>query len=412
MPIYTLARFRILFGLLLCFAIISSIAKNEIPLRYTEPTLFFKYYGFSWLGYIGDQYIWPLHILLIISSLCIAAGLFYRLNILVFSLGFAYLHLLDSTNYINHYYLVSLLLGIMLFAPAHRAWSLDVWRGGPQQTEIPSFWYRVLQAQVGLVYFFAGIAKLNPDWLDSAMPVRIWLLQSADVYPSFGPLLAAPWLAWLVAWGAAFYDLTIWAWLLWSRSRPYAYVVVLCFHFITGMLFDIGLFPWLMPAATTLFFVEEARPIAVPKSWKYIATTYFVVQFALPLRSHFLYEGNILWHEEGYRWSWRVMLVEKEGMATFTVSDSLSGQSEIIDNRQFLTPFQEKRLIQPEHILQFAHFLAEHYQKHKGWRPIVKADVRVVLNARRSAPLVDTSVNLATQTWSMTQKTWLLPSPN
>ena len=104
------------------------------------------------------------------------------------------------------------------------------------------------------------------------------------------------------------------------------------------------------------------------------------------------------------------MLVEKEGMATFWVTDTASGQVETIDNAVFLSPFQEKRLIQPEHILLFAKYLSRHYEATKGWpSPKVQADVRLTLNARRSGPLVDTSVNLAAAPWSLAQKTWLLP---
>ena len=38
----------------------------------------------------------------------------------------------------------------------------------------------------GVVYVFGGIAKLNPDWLFHAQPLRIWLYNSGDV-PPVGP---------------------------------------------------------------------------------------------------------------------------------------------------------------------------------------------------------------------------------
>ena len=40
----------------------------------------------------------------------------------------------------------------------------------------------------------------------------------------------------------------------------------------------------------------------------------------LPLRAH-LYGGNVLWHEQGMRFSWRVMAREKNGSVTFVVRD-------------------------------------------------------------------------------------------
>lgn len=428
--IQALVRFRILFGLVLCFGLLSSISKGEIALRYTEPTFFSPYYGFSWLPYIGDAWILPLHILLVICSLAISLGFFYRAAVAIFFLGFGYLHFLDSTNYINHYYLVLLLLGLLFFAPAHKYWSVDIVLGRvAEHRQINAIWYRLFQFQIAVVYFFAGVAKLNSDWLFSAMPLRIWFLQAASapaissVISSFsflGDLLAARETAFAAAWAAAAYDLTIWAWLLWRPTRRLAFAAVIGFHFVTALLFDIGLFPYLMPIAGLLFFAEAdttqtnaAEKEAENKATRrilYFAAPYILLQILLPLRAYFLYTGNILWHEEGYRWSWRVMLVEKEGLATFWVTDKASGQVEIVDNAAFLSPFQEKRLIQAEHILLYAKYLSRHYEATKGWRaPKVQADVRLTLNARRSRPLVDTSVNLAAAPWSLAQKTWLLP---
>ena len=40
-----------------------------------------------------------------------------------------------------------------------------------------------------MVYVFAGLAKLNADWLLDAQPLRIWLAARSDL-PIVGPLLA------------------------------------------------------------------------------------------------------------------------------------------------------------------------------------------------------------------------------
>ena len=413
--ILPLVIFRVLFGLILTYGLISSICKGEIEARYTSPDFFFKYYGFEWVGYIGDSGVYWLHAGLLVSALMISAGFCYRFAVAFFGLGFTYLHLLDATNYINHYYLISLLCFLMFFAPANRYFSLDLrWNAklSPQK-DILSVWYWLLQFQVSLVYFFAGVAKLNSDWLGDAMPLRVWFHQFAGQYPLLSGVFMAASAAFFVAWAAAAYDLTIWAFLLSRKTRKYAYMVVLCFHFVTGMLFDIGLFPIIMPAATILFFTTYTPSEAIDnqrnKRILFIAIPYIIIQIFLPLRAYFWYSGDILWREEGYRWAWRVMLVEKEGLAIFTVSDSVTGRFFVVDNRQYLSGFQEKRLIQPDHVLQFAHFLAKEYRRtHNIAAPTVKADVRVVLNGRRSRMLVDTTVDLARQTWDLSPKTWLL----
>ena len=94
----------------------------------------------------------------------------------------------------------------------------------------------MLRAQVGLVYIFAGIAKLNPDWLFHAEPLRIWLYNSTDT-PLIGSFLREAWVPYAMSWGGACFDLTIVGWLIWRRTRPFAHVVLVMFHIATGVLF-------------------------------------------------------------------------------------------------------------------------------------------------------------------------------
>ena len=47
-------------------------------------------------------------------------------------------------------------------------------------------------------------------------------------------------------------DTTIVLWLSWRRTRPFAYAVLLVFHFFTHVFFDIGLFPLIMSGAATV----------------------------------------------------------------------------------------------------------------------------------------------------------------
>ncbi len=58
-------------------------------------------------------------------------------------------------------------------------------------------------------------------------------------------------------WAGAGFDLTIVAWMLWGRSRPLAFAVLIVFHLITGQLFMIGVFPYMMIAASLIFFSPE-----------------------------------------------------------------------------------------------------------------------------------------------------------
>jgi hypothetical protein len=106
------------------------------------------------------------------------------------------------------------------------------------------------------------------------------------------------------------------------------------------------------------------------------------------------------------------MLVEKEGMARFEVKDHTSGRTWEVNNQAFLTPFQEKRMaVRPDHILQFAHHIATHYQTKEQLeeRPRVYAEVYVTLNGRVSQLLIDPTVDLTTKSSSWRQADWILP---
>ena len=422
-----LITFRILFGLLCFLGLLWSVGKNELAERYFNTQFHFKYWGFEWLPYPGDNGVVLLYVLAAVSALGIAFGAFYRLSVLLFALSFSYLHTVDSTNYINHYYLIWIFALYLLFAPANAAFSIDSRMGWvKKRTEIPGFYLLLFLVQIGIVYTFAGIAKINSDWIFSAMPMKIWLGQQVD-FPILGALFGQNWVHFTMSWFAVFYDLTIFSWLLWSKSRPYAYMAVLVFHLLTSLLFDIGLFPPLMIVACTLFLSAEThlkllsklgfKPIEnnssalkVNKIQLLFFTVFLIIQTLLPVRHLFFSNENILWTQDYYRYGWRLMLVENEGFVTFTVRDKYSDRFWVVDNSEFLSPYQIKRMsVQPEHIRQFAHYLSDVYAKKFLIRnPIVNADVFVSLNGRPSKRLIDPKVNLAEIKDSWHQKTWIL----
>jgi hypothetical protein len=136
---------------------------------------------------------------------------------------------------------------------------------------------------------------------------------------------------------------------------------------------------------------------------------HFIVQLLLPFRC-LLYPGKLYWTEEGYRFSWRVMLMEKGGTAFFHVKDPATGKRTEIINSKYLTAFQETQMsTQPDMILQYAHFLAATYQKKGIKGPIVTVESYVTLNGSGSRLYIDTTVNLAGEQETFGHKKWILP---
>ncbi len=421
-----LAVFRIVFGIMMFASIVRFWAKGWIYDLYIAPKYFFTYPYFEWVKPLGDPGMYIIFGLCGIFALAIAFGFFYRFAAAGFFLTFTYIELLDKTNYLNHYYFVSLAALLLIFIPANRRFSLDVRFGRVKAASLaPQIYRRIVMLQLGMVYFFAGLAKLNSDWLLHAQPLKIWL-KAYGHWPVVGSLFDSNWLPYVFSWSGAIYDLTIPFFLLANRTRPFAYFAVIGFHMVTAMLFPIGMFPYIMIGATLIFFPpkfhdrllsflreKKSQLSAVLKSPPKVAYSFIVLfvvfQILFPFR-HLLYPGEVSWHEQGYRFSWRVMLMEKAGTAFFHVKDEGSPRALAVNNRLFLTPTQEKMMaIQPDMLVQYAHFLREYYEKEGMRNPEVTADVYVTLNGRQSKLFIDNTVDLSGESDTWKPKTWVLP---
>src|ERR1041385_6798805 len=255
--IAALAAFRILFGLLMFAAMVRFLAKGWVRELYVEPAFHFTYPGFEWVRPWPDFWMHAHFLLLAVLALGIAVGLFYRACAVLFFLGFTYVELLDQTTYLNHYYLITLLSGLLIFLPAHRSLSLDVFQNRRLHLDfVPAWSLNILRFQVAVVYIFAGLAKFNADWLFRAQPLRIWLAARSDL-PLIGHWLGQLWVAYAASWCGAIFDTTIIFFLLVRKTRRLAYLVLILFHVATWLLFNIGMFPWIMIVAATLFFPAD-----------------------------------------------------------------------------------------------------------------------------------------------------------
>lgn len=442
-----LVMFRIVFGLVMLISTVRFWLLGWIEDQYIKPVMHFTYYGFEWVKPLGATGMYLVFIAMGITAVCIMLGLFYRAASILFFLLFTYVELLDKAYYLNHYYFVSITAFLLTLVPAHRNFSLDVVRCPELHVEqVPRWTVDLFKFQLAIVYFFAGIAKINSEWLLDAMPLRLWL-RAQDKLPLIGWAMPYDLTAYLFSWAGMLYDCTIVFFLLWQRTRVLAYLAVIVFHTITGMMFPIGVFPIVMIGATTIFFSENfhkraiaflasllgwlglrraKQPTPNPTPARYqmrwqplilgVLAVHFTLQLLLPFR-FLLYSRNewwnpceFFWNEQGYRFSWRVMLVEKAGTAIFYVKDSRTGREGVVNNAEFLNPTQEKQMsFQPDMILEFAHFLRDYYKAHGVAEPEVRAEVYVTMNGRPGKLLIDPTVNLAKETEGFHDKKWILP---
>ncbi len=436
-----LAVFRILFGLMMVISMVRFWMNGWIEKLYIHPDFHFKFYGFEWVQSLG-VYTYVLFFICGLSALFVAVGFKYRWSVSIFFLSFTYIELIDKTTYLNHYYFISVLAFLLIFLPAGAYFSVDAVRAYKKQGDpsmsgdlIPKWTIDSLKVLLSVVYIYAGLAKLNSDWLIEALPLKIWLPSKFDT-PLIGSMFGQPWIHYLFSWFGAAYDLCIPFLLLYKRTRIFAFVLVVVFHVLTRVLFPIGMFPYIMIVSALIFFDAGFHkrivlflsslfryPLELLESNKkkqlinlgkqrialFVTAALLFFQLVFPWR-YLLYPGELFWTEEGYRFSWRVMLMEKSGYAQFKIVDPETGKRFYVDNSDFLTPFQEKQMsFQPDFILEYAHYLCNHFTK-KGHRRVeVYAEVQVALNGRLSRAYIDPNVNLAKEKESIRHKNWILP---
>lgn len=414
----TLAVFRILFGSLMFVSMVRFWYNGWIEKLYINPSFHFKYYCFEWVS-ISDSYVYLLFILCGISALAVCVGYRYRVAIVIFFLSFTYIELLDKTTYLNHYYFISLISFMLIWLPAHSCFSMDSHRDKQlRSTEVPRWTVDFLKIMIGILYVYAGIAKLNPDWMLNAKPLSIWLSTKTDFY-LIGHLFEKSWVHYFFSWGGTIYDLFIVFFLIWKRTRIMAFCAVLFFHIMTWLLFPIGMFPWIMICSSLIFFSAEfhqkiihqiSRALRIYKrssesnsaysfknNYSFLTLSIFlIIQIIFPFR-HYLFTDNIYWTEQGYRYSWRVMLMEKTGYANFKIVDTITQKRFYVENNDFLTTMQEKQMsTQPDFILEYAQHLGKHFTAQGHQNVAVYVENFVSLNGRPSQQYVKPDINLLT----------------
>lgn len=422
-----LAVFRIMFGGVLLFESVNYGLFLCLDCMYRSSDMLFKYHHFEWVR------LWPgpgleLHFLVMgICAIGIMLGFYYRLAMLVYTLCFSYLFFLDQALYLNHFYLVILFCCIMVFMPANCYWSIDARRKPTiASTTVPA-WSRLwLLIQLEIVLLYAGIVKLNWDWINLE-PMRFWMNnQSQAAHPFFQWLTQDPGIA-LASYGVILLHLVGAPLLLWRKTRLPVFMLYCVFHTINAFVFNIGIFPWMTIAATLIVFdpdwpkqfyawwclkrgvkVEQAHSpenqthastTALPKN-KFAQLFLFIfivgwltAQVLIPLR-HWQVPGDVTWNEGGHRFSWRMKLRSKVGVAEFYVVRN--NEPPIVVNPA--THLNRAQVVKmaciPDLIWQFAQFLEQEYIVEQTDDIQVYVDTNCSLNTREAMPLINRLVDL------------------
>jgi hypothetical protein len=425
-----LAFFRIAFGVAMIINVWLYIPVL-VHDYFVDTTFHFPYEPLGFISAPPGVGIYVIYVGMSMLGALIALGLWYRVAIAGFFVLHTYVFLIDSTYFQNHEYLISLLSFLMIFLPAHRMWSLDARRRPDVASPtVPAVAVWVLRFQVAVPYFFGGVAKLNADWF-AGEPLRMWLARRTD-FPVIGSLFTNEAVVWIMNYGSLIFDLVVVALLLHPRTRLGAFIAATCFHLLNFQLFGLFIFPWLMIAATTIFFAPDwpqrlymrwrnrrgapaaaepeidAAPVGTHRTGHSVLAAALVlwvlIQVLMPLR-HFAIPGNPSWTEEAHRFAWHMKLRDKQATATFHVTTA-AGRTVAVDPHDHLNRQQAFLMAgHPSRIVQFAHHLSDLYDGAE-----VRVETSVSLNGRQRVPLIDPAVDLAAEsTWWWGHADWILP---
>jgi len=259
-----------------------------------------------------------------------------------------------------------------------------------------------IKAELVIVYAYAGIVKINIDWLRGE-PLRHWLHYREGI-PFIGHFFNYDSTIFFFSYGGLVYDILMGPMMLYRPTIPLGVILSLFFHLTNKIIFNIGIFPYMMIASTPLFFSpswprwllisiknmipglpkSEFKPMKLPsyartpprkitlkeKLTLLVVIVFLLHQLITPLRHHILYGDDVAWTEHGHRYSWRMKLRDKDCEASvFMFSNGTSYQ---LPANLMLTPRQYAKMAsRPEVMIQFAHHIADIERTQHGVQPEV-----------------------------------------
>lgn len=404
--------FRIFFGFLVACESFGAIMTGWVKKVLIEPQFTFSFIGLEWLQPLPNNLMYGYFVLMGILGIFIMLGLKYTYSIITYTFLWAGVYFMQKSSYNNHYYLLLLISFCMIFLPANRYNSLDVKLGFVKEKLTMPKWVSLLFiTQIIIVYFYASIAKIYPDWLDGTFTKN--LLQGTTTRPFFLELFSQKWFYMFIAYTGIIFDLLIVPLFLFKKTRTIALICSFIFHLFNAIVLQIGIFPFFALTFILFFYEPETirnlffknKPIVENeesdfssyKILKYIFIPYMIVQLLLPLRHH-LIEGDVLWTEEGHRLSWRMMLRERSGFVVFQIKDNKTNELIVYDHHKNLTSKQARQLpTKPDFIWQYCQKIKKEYE---GKDISIFIDCKNSVNRKPLKTLIDPETDFAKAEWN------------
>lgn len=370
--VYPIVALRLAFGFSMFLWALMMMFSGRVSAIYSPQLIHIPYRGLEWVQPLPVWAMYGVFTGIALSALALGAGWFFRRSAFVFTLLFAYAALIDQASYLSYYYFVLLLAVMLLLSPAHRNFSIDLIRKPEIRIDyIPRWLLLAFQLQVAMVFFFAGMAKLNADWLFSGAQMSSWVNNSIE---QLGWSLHIPgWLPMVFSWMMLLFDFIIPHFLFDQRTSYRAFWVVLMVQTIGFILLPTGIFPLLMILACTVFLPAERIHNFFSRVAYFLYDVFefkgdvfqpggnfmlqFKVRFLFPLLAlmfigiqvfapvvMYLQIGSVRWANSAFHFSAEMPINTRFTDLQFYSKNTLTGQIDRIDVEQLLTPEQKMRI--------------------------------------------------------------------
>lgn len=427
---HVLGLFRIVFGCFMVYEMLDYIQIDLVSNAFILPQVHLSYY--DWLQPLPEIVLDGMLSAMLLSAVLISLGLLFRPACFVFAAFYGYFLLLDKSIFNNHLYLFVLFAFVLGFTHADRFFSVRNILGKEKMTNlrVPRWEIFIFQLHFSIVYFYGGLAKINPDWLFRCEPVRTMI----DIMPASNPLaflFKHEFQVYVETYGGILFDLGV-PFLLWyKRTRLWVLPLVLFFHFSNSLTFnDIGIFPFIMIFSTIIYFDPEELPflrkmvalkpkdkktslLTSPTWMQKLLVGYIVFQLLFPFRGLFL-PNPVNWTMIANRFAWRMKsqsrLVDE---FKYTIQDGPNSEPIPVEIEKFINPMQIKVVAHdPIAAADVAKELARQGKERGMADPIVKASIRVRWNGYPSAYTLNPAIDLSKVEYSPYRKLdWVMPVP-
>jgi len=346
-PAISIALFRVTFATILLIQTYYFLTTNFIQHNIINPLILFPF--INELEPMSKSNLMLLGYLMLISNLGMLYNKIARLATFIFFLCFTYFWLLDKGYFNNHYYFISILCLLLALVEKKGSFSHNI--------HVPRISLFSLQVMVFMLYFIAGINKINPYWLFDLQPMKHILELKAEI--TGNPVFKKNTIIILASYSGLFFDLLIGFLLFCKRTRIFGFILALIFHLTNHFLFrdlgEIGVFPFLMlttlilfinpSTLTKLFRLETKNRVLFNNSQilKNFVFCFLIIQLALPFR-HIFFKGHVDYNGVGQRFSWRMKIMYKESDINYFITNKMTGKKYNVNIKPMLTNKQYNNL--------------------------------------------------------------------